>query len=108
MPEPELHVAIDELVALQDLPEAAPLVLRLPPVRALHLAERQLVIVVRLLRVVERADLVDPQRDRVADEVLVVVLIGAGHADERRDAQRRQNKPHHHRRGPVRAMRPTI
>ena len=94
LPEPELHVAIDELVTLQDLPEAAPLVLRPFAVDALHLAERQLVIIVRLLRVVEGADLVDPERDSVADQVLMIVLIGAGRTDERRDAERNQNPPH--------------
>eukprot|EP00982_Pelagococcus_subviridis_P002509 19182-Pelagococcus_subviridis.AAC.4 len=46
LPELELHVALHELVPLQDLTQAAPLVLR----RGVHATERQAVVVVRLLR----------------------------------------------------------
>ena len=73
----ELDVGIDELVALQDLPEATPLVRRLRARRGRRAAERELVVVVRLLGVVVRAHLVLPEDHAVAHGVLVIVLIRA-------------------------------
>jgi len=52
----ELQLRVDQLVALQHLAQAAPLVRRLLAL-ALGLAEGQVIVVVRLLRVVVRPDL---------------------------------------------------
>ena len=90
----ELDAGIDELVTLQDLPEATPLVRRLLVRRGLHAAERELVVVVRLLGVVVRAHLVLPEDHAVAHGVLVIVLIRArgDRAREQKHEQRAGNR----------------
>ena len=63
------HAAVDEVVALEDLPEAALARLRLALDRR-RLAKGELVERVRLVRVVVRADLVQPQ-----DHGLIVFVL---------------------------------
>eukprot|EP00966_Prymnesium_polylepis_P086273 1997226-Prymnesium_polylepis.1 len=67
--ERELEAAADEVVALEHLAQAVPAVLQL--VDRLGRAEGQRVVHVCLLRVVVRADLVDPHDDILAVDILV-------------------------------------
>lgn len=59
--EPDVNLAVDELVALQHLAQSAPTMLRL--VVGESLAKREVVEIVGLLRIVVRPNLVHPVED---------------------------------------------
>mmetsp|Transcript_599 Transcript_599/g.1735 ORF Transcript_599/g.1735 Transcript_599/m.1735 type:complete len:265 (-) Transcript_599:354-1148(-) len=67
----DVQLRVNELVALQDFPQPSPFVRRLA--RPRRFAEWQVVVIVRLLRVVVRSNFVDPQPHVLPDLIGMVV-----------------------------------